>query len=159
MNTLGSEYRDFGGRLEVVHHTQLIADLVRDRRLRLRRLPEALTYHDPCYLGRHNGVYDAPREVLQAVSGGPLREMPRSRERSLCCGAGGGHAFMDDAAPRRVNQLRAAEARETGARSAAVSCPFCLQMFEDGLGALDPQRATRAVDVAELVAEALEEPR
>jgi Fe-S oxidoreductase/nitrate reductase gamma subunit len=159
MNTLRHEYRDFGGRLEVVHHTQLIADLAREGRLRLRQLPEALTYHDPCYLGRHNGVYDEPRELLRVVGDGRLREMPRSRERSLCCGAGGGHAFMDDAAPRRVNQLRAAEARQTGARSVAVSCPFCLQMFEDGLGALEPERATRAVDVAELVAEALEEPR
>ena len=97
-NTLENEYPDFGGRFEVVHHSELIAELVRSGRLRLSKKLDSLTYHDPCYLGRHNEVYDAPREVLRAVStDGGFQELPRNRSRALCCGAGGGYAFMDDA--------------------------------------------------------------
>lgn len=157
-NTLRNEYPDFGARLEVVHHTELIADLLRSGRLRLGKPIDSLTYHDPCYLGRHNEVYDAPREVLAAASAeGRIRELPRNRSRALCCGSGGGHAWMDDAPVTRINRMRIDEVKASGAKVAAVSCPFCMQMFEDALGAVDPSHEARALDVAEIVAEAIEE--
>jgi Fe-S oxidoreductase/nitrate reductase gamma subunit len=157
LNALRHEYPDFGGRFEVVHHSELLARLAADGRLRARPGVDRLTYHDPCYLGRHNGVYDAPRRVLGALAtGGEIVELPRRREASLCCGAGGGHAFMDAGAPRRPSQLRAEEVRASGARTAAVACPFCLQMLEDALGAEAPGERVRTADLAELVAEALE---
>ena len=158
-NTLKNEYPDFGARFEVVHHSQLIAELVRDGRLPLARKLDSLTYHDPCYLGRHNGEFDAPREVLQAVAAdGAFTELPRNRSRALCCGSGGGYAFMDDDPVKRINRMRIEEVKASGARTAAVSCPFCMQMFEDALAAVDPAGETRALDIAEIVAEALEDP-
>lgn len=157
-NTLENEYPDFGGDFEVVHHTELIAQLLRDGRLRLSKQIGDLTYHDPCYLGRHNDVYEAPREVLRAVAGDAgLRELPRSRSRSLCCGSGGGYAWMDDDPKTRINHLRIDEVLASGAKTAAVSCPFCMQMFEDGLAAKDPARSVQALDIAEIVADALED--
>jgi Fe-S oxidoreductase len=155
-NTLENEYPDFGGHYEVVHHTQLIRDLIRAGRLKLRGSADSLTYHDPCYLGRHNGIYAAPREILGELSEpGGLVELPRSRSRSLCCGAGGGYAWLDDDPAQRINYLRLEEVKASGARTAVVSCPFCLQMFDDALGALDSGGAMRALDIAELVAAAL----
>ncbi len=157
-NTYKNEYPDFGGRYEVIHHTQLIGELIRSGRLRVKRAFDSLTYHDPCYLGRHNGVYDAPREVLHQISKeGGFQELRRARDRSLCCGAGGGYAWMDDNPKRRINHMRLEDVKASGARTAAVSCPFCMQMFDDALKALDPDRQIRAADIAELVAEALEE--
>ena len=156
-NSFKNEYPDFDGHYEVVHHTQLIADLVRSGRLRLREELTSLTYHDPCYLGRHNEVYDEPREVLERLSQpGGFQDMERSRSAALCCGSGGGHAWMDDAPPRRINQMRLEDVRSCGARTAAVSCPFCMQMFDEAVSAKDLQGSIRVADVAELVAEALE---
>ncbi len=158
-NTLANEYPDFGGHFEVVHHSELIAELVRSGRLRLSKRLGSLTYHDPCYLGRHNDVYDAPREVLRAVTtDGGFQELPRNRSRALCCGAGGGYAWMDDAPQTRINRMRVEEVMASGASTAAVSCPFCMQMFEDALAAVDPARSTQARDIAEIVADAIEEP-
>jgi Fe-S oxidoreductase/nitrate reductase gamma subunit len=158
-NTYRNEYPDFGGRYEVVHHTQLIHELLASGRLTLRRKLDSVTYHDPCYLGRHNGVYDEPRGVLaQLAAPGGLRELERNRSKSLCCGSGGGYAWMDDDPKKRINHTRLEEVKACGAETAAVSCPFCMQMFEDALNSLDPQRSVRAADLAELVAEALEEP-
>jgi Fe-S oxidoreductase/nitrate reductase gamma subunit len=157
-NTYRNEYPDFGGHYEVVHHTELIRDLIRAGRLRLTKSLDSVTYHDPCYLGRHNGVYDAPRQVLgELATEGGFTEMARSRSRSLCCGSGGGYAWMDDDPKQRINQMRLADVKACGATTAAVSCPFCMQMFDDAVAALDPDGSTRAVDLAELVAEALEE--
>ncbi|MBI2131637.1 MAG: (Fe-S)-binding protein, partial [Candidatus Tectomicrobia bacterium] len=156
-NTYKNEYPDFGGRYEVIHHTQLIAGLIRDGRLKVKRAFPSLTYHDPCYLGRHNGVFDAPREVLQRISaGGGYKELRRSRDRSLCCGAGGAYAWMDDSPKTRINHMRIGDVKACGSKVAAVSCPFCMQMFEDALKAADPGQSIRAADLAELVAEALE---
>ncbi|MBW2445924.1 MAG: 4Fe-4S dicluster domain-containing protein [Deltaproteobacteria bacterium] len=157
-NSFKNEYADFEGRYEVIHHTQLIADLVRTGRLRLREELESLTYHDPCYLGRHNEVYDEPREVLQSLAKtGDMVEMERSRSSALCCGSGGGHAWMDDGPPSRINHQRLEDVRSCGAETAAVSCPFCLQMFDEAVSAKDPEGGIRVADIAELVAEALEE--
>ena len=158
-NTLKNEYPDLGGKFEVVHHSELIAELVRSGRLQLPKTLDSLTYHDPCYLGRHNEVYDAPREVLRALStDGGFEELPRNRSRALCCGSGGGFAWMDDDPKTRINRMRVEEVKASGAKTAAVSCPFCMQMFEDALAAVDPERSTRAMDIAEIVAEALELP-
>jgi Fe-S oxidoreductase/nitrate reductase gamma subunit len=158
LNTLKNEYPDFGARFDVVHHSELIAELVRAGRLPLERKLDSLTYHDPCYLGRHNEVYDAPREVLAAVAAeGAFAELPRNRSRALCCGSGGGYAFMDDDPVKRINRMRIEEVKASGARTAAVSCPFCMQMFEEALSAVDPARETRALDIAEIVAEAMGE--
>jgi Fe-S oxidoreductase/nitrate reductase gamma subunit len=156
-NTLANEYPDFGGRYEVLHHTQLIAQLVRSGRLKLARRLDLPTFHDPCYLGRHNGEYDAPREILSGLSAdGEIRELERSRSRALCCGAGGGYAWMDDDPARRINHTRLEQVVASGARTVAVACPFCLQMFDDARAARDPEKRVRAADIAELVAEALD---
>jgi Fe-S oxidoreductase len=154
-NTLAHEYPEFGGRYQVVHHAEFIRQLIQSGRLRLKKDLDSVTYHDPCYLGRHNGIYDAPREVLASVSKSGIQEMPRNRSRSLCCGAGGGYAWMDDRIESRINHLRFEEVKSCGARTAAVSCPFCMQMFEDAIRVKDPGRTVRTADIAELVAEAL----
>jgi len=154
-NTLANEYSAFGGKYDVVHHTEFIRQLIQSGQLKLRPGVNSVTYHDPCYLGRHNGIYEAPREVLAAVSRSGIQELPRNKSRSLCCGAGGGYAWMDDKLPSRINQLRFDEVKGCGASTAAVSCPFCMQMFEDAIRAKDPGRTVRAADIAELVAEAL----
>ena len=157
-NTYKNEYPEFGGHYEVIHHTQLISDLIRSGRLKLKQKLESLTYHDPCYLGRHNGVYDAPRDILRELSTtGGFKELARSESRSLCCGAGGGYAWMDDDPKKRINYTRLEDVKACGAQTTAVSCPFCMQMFDDALKALDPKKSIRAADLAELVAEALEE--
>ncbi len=157
-NTFKNEYPDFGGHYEVTHHTQLIDGLMRSGRLRPTKKLEAVSYHDPCYLGRHNEVYDAPRAVLRQLSAsGTVAELARSRSRSLCCGSGGGYAWMDDEPEKRISHTRFEELKACGAPTAAVSCPFCMQMFEDAASALDPGRSVRPMDIAELVAEALEE--
>lgn len=159
-HSLANEYPDFGGSFEVVHHSELIAQLLREGRLRVSKQIASLTYHDPCYLGRHNDIYEAPRDVLRAVAdGGEIRELPRNRSRALCCGSGGGYAWMDDDPETRINHLRIDEVLASGAKTAAVSCPFCMQMFEDGLAAKDPTHEVRALDIAEIVADALENER
>ncbi|RMD81572.1 MAG: (Fe-S)-binding protein [Candidatus Dadabacteria bacterium] len=156
-NTLANEYPAFGGHYEVVHHTTMIRRLIEAGRLRLSRPVESLTYHDPCYLGRHNGNYEAPRKVLAAVvQGGKIVEMDQSRSRSLCCGAGGGYAWMDDKLERRINHTRLEQAFATGASTTAVACPFCAQMLEDAVSARGAGRQMNVRDVAELVLEALE---
>jgi Fe-S oxidoreductase/nitrate reductase gamma subunit len=158
-NTYSNEYPDFGGNYEVVHHTQLIDDLISSGRLELDKRLDSVTYHDPCYLGRHNGVYDEPRNVLSelAVPGG-FSELTRNKSKALCCGSGGGYAFMDDDPKQRINHTRIEDVKACGADTAAVSCPFCMQMFEDALKSLDPDKNIRAADIAELVAEAIVTP-
>jgi Fe-S oxidoreductase len=157
-NTFKNEYPDFGGDYEVVHHAELIRELLGAGRLRVGKTLDSVTYHDPCYLGRHNGLYDAPREILAGLATrGQITELARSRSRSLCCGSGGGYAWMDDDPKQRINYTRLEDVKASGARTAALSCPFCMQMFDDALNARDPQKSVRAADIAELVAEALED--
>jgi Fe-S oxidoreductase/nitrate reductase gamma subunit len=157
-NTLKNEYPDFGGEYEVIHHTELIGDLLGKGRLQLVQQLDSLTYHDPCYLGRHNEMYETPREILGELSApGAFTELARSRSKALCCGSGGGFAWTDDDPKKRINHTRIEDVKASGAETAVVSCPFCMQMFEDALSSLDPEKEIRAADVAELVAEALEE--
>ncbi|HZC14606.1 MAG TPA: (Fe-S)-binding protein, partial [Thermoleophilaceae bacterium] len=150
-NTLRNEYPDFGGDYEVVHHSELLAELVREGRLEPSSNGNAITYHDSCYLARHNDVLEGPRELVEAV-GEPV-EMKRSGKRTFCCGAGGAHMWMEERAGK-INEERAREAAETGADTLAVACPFCTVMLDDGVR----QRGDdlRVVDVATLLAESLD---
>ncbi len=150
---LAGDYAGLGGRFEVSHHSELLAELVAGGRLRLdpARQAGALTFHDPCLLGRQAGIFDAPRDVLRALAGANLREMPRSREDGFCCGAGGGGAWFDLGLGRKPNAIRYAEAAGTGAATVATACMFCTSMLEESAGA-GGGPAVR--DVAELVREA-----
>ena len=150
-NTLANEYPDYGGTFEVVHHTELLARLVREGRLSPSRGSVAATYHDACYLGRHNDRYDAPREVLGATTGS-IEEMPRSRERSFCCGAGGARFWMEEGGDTRINETRLAEAAATGADVVATACPYCLVMLDDASNAAGD--GPEVADVATLLARA-----
>jgi len=150
-NTLANEYPDFGGRYEVVHHTELLAELVRDGRLAPAASGDSITYHDSCYLARHNDVVSAPRELVAAV-GQPV-EMERSGKRTFCCGAGGAHMWMEERGSA-INEERVREAAETGAATLAVACPFCTIMLDDGVR--QTGRDLRVVDVSTLLVEALE---
>jgi Fe-S oxidoreductase len=150
LNSLGNEYPDFGGRYEVMHHTQLLAELVRDGRLEPARSEQEITYHDSCYLARHNDVAAEPRELVAAV-GKPV-EMQRTGKRTFCCGAGGAHMWMEERG-RPINEERVREAAETGAETLAVACPFCTVMLDDGVRASGKQ--LRVVDVSTLLAESV----
>ena len=166
-NTLTNEYPQLGGQYEVIHHTQLLNRLVRDRRLVPLARPDradstgvastaaTVTYHDPCYLGRHNGVYAPPRELLGALPGVELKEMPRNSERSFCCGAGGARMWMEEKLGTRINATRTAEAVATGAERIAIGCPFCRVMLSDGLSAAQADGsapdAVEVVDVAQML--------
>jgi Fe-S oxidoreductase len=149
-NTLANEYPDFGGRYEVVHHTELLAELLRDGRLAPARNAGSITYHDSCYLARHNDVLGAPRELVAAV-GEPV-EMRRSGRKTFCCGAGGAHMWMEERG-RGINEERVREASETGADTLAVACPFCTVMLDDGVKAGGSE--LRVADVSTLLAESL----
>jgi Fe-S oxidoreductase len=151
-NTLANEYPDYGGTYEVVHHTELLSRLQRDGALLPAKRPAGgiVTYHDACYLGRHNGRYDAPRDVL-AGAVRATREMERNRERSFCCGAGGARMWMEEGGDARINDTRFAEAEATGADTVATACPYCFVMLDDAAKAAGS--ATRVADVATLLAE------
>jgi Fe-S oxidoreductase len=152
-NTLANEYPDFGGNYEVIHHSELLASLVRDGRLSPARSDTEITYHDSCYLARHNDVLEGPRELVAAV-GEPV-EMARSRKQTFCCGAGGAHMWMEERA-NPINEERVREAAATGADTLAVACPFCTVMLGDGVQSAGED--LRVVDVATLLAEGLERP-
>jgi len=153
-NTLRHEYPQFGGQFEVWHHTQLLDRLVAEGRLRPQTAPAGrITFHDPCYLGRHNGEYEAPRRVLRALPGARVVEMAACRERGFCCGAGGGLYWTEDRVGQRVNHVRSDHATATGADVVATACPFCMLMLEDGRAAREARWQPR--DVAELLAASL----
>ncbi len=155
-NTIKNEYPQFGGKFEIVHHSVLIERLVRDGRLKPRQQPEGVkrvTYHDSCYIGRYNDVYEEPRKTLAAIPGLELKEMARNRTTGMCCGAGGARVWMEEHRGQRINHVRVEHALETQADTIAVACPFCNLMMEDGIGAKQAQ--LKAKDVAELVWESL----
>jgi Fe-S oxidoreductase len=155
LNSLLKDYPQFGGNYEVIHHTQLLQQLLDEDRLKLRAGESAasLTYHDPCYLARVNGIHAAPRALL-AATGAHVNEMPRNREKTFCCGAGGGRMWMDEDPKKRVCTVRSKEALSTGSKTVAVGCPFCLTMMTDGVAAQDD--SARVLDVAEILAEQLQ---
>jgi Fe-S oxidoreductase len=156
-STLKNDYAQYGADYEVLHHTQVIADLIKRGRLKLQgRTDGRIVFHDSCYLGRYNDVFDAPREILAAASGGiaPL-EMPRCRENSFCCGAGGGRMWMDEDVGKGVYLDRTQEALRLEPSVISVACPYCMTMFEDGLRDENVMGTVQVRDVAEIVAETL----
>jgi Fe-S oxidoreductase len=148
---LSNEYPDFGGNYEVVHHSELLAELVRDGKLEPAGSDKSITYHDSCYLARHNDILEGPRELVAAV-GKPI-EMKRSGKKTFCCGAGGAHMWMEERGTP-INDARVQEAAETGAETLAVACPFCTVMLDDGVRAAGKQ--LRVADVSTLLVEALD---
>ncbi|MCW2842030.1 MAG: Fe-S cluster protein, partial [Aeromicrobium sp.] len=159
-NTLKNEYAEFGVELEVVHHTQLLNRLVREGRLTPRppvagEEKKKITYHDPCFIGRHNQVYEPPRELLSIIPGAEFTEMPRNSEKSFCCGAGGARMWMEETIGSRINVNRTEEAIATGADQIAVGCPFCRVMLSDGLTLKQSEGAAReeveVLDVAQML--------
>ena len=157
-NTLKNEYHQFGGNYQVFHHTQLLLELIRGGKLRPTSSEQmTLTYHDSCYLGRHNGIYDAPRKVAHSLGSIRLVEMDRNREKSFCCGAGGGRMWMEETIGTRISHMRVDQAASTGAPVVATACPYCLTMFEDGLKEKGMENLMSAFDLAELLEKAVQD--
>jgi Fe-S oxidoreductase len=157
-NTIKNEYPQLGGDYEVVHHTVFIDRLLADEKLTLPANfdQRKLTYHDPCYIGRYNDIYDEPRHVLTVLNTNGVTEMRRHRNKSFCCGGGGGRAWMEEKIGKRVNQTRVNEALETGAEVLAAACPFCITMFDDGIKGVEAEDKMQIEDISEIVARALE---
>jgi Fe-S oxidoreductase len=157
MQALGKEYRQFGGTYEVAHHTTMLRELIVSGKLRIPAgSATSVAFHDPCYLGRYNDEYDAPRDVLDAVGGVRRLEMLRSKDRSFCCGAGGGRMWMEETEGKRVNMERTDEALATKPDVIGTGCPFCMTMLTDGVKAREAAERVQVKDVAELVLEAME---
>lgn len=154
-NTIKNEFPMFGGKYEVIHHTQLLYDLISQGKLQLDDADtiNKLTYHDSCYMGRYNGVYDEPRQTLQSVPGLMLHEVERSKDKGLCCGAGGGQMYMEETEGKRVNIERTEELLDTGADTIAVNCPFCMTMMTDGVKAKEKEESVKVKDIAEIIYE------
>ena len=156
-NTIKNEFPQFGGTYEVLHHSQVIAELIAAGRIKpMKRIEGTLAFHDSCYLGRYNGIMETPRQVARAVPGLTIVEPPRNRERGLCCGGGGGHMWMEVPSKKRVNVIRTEELLETGATIAGTACPFCLAMVDLGRKVKEAEERLAVKDVSELVAESLE---
>jgi Fe-S oxidoreductase/nitrate reductase gamma subunit len=156
-NTLSNEYPDFGGQYEVMHHTQLIDELLKSGRITIDQAKvqdETITYHDSCYLGRWNDIFAPPRDILEQIPGLKVVEMARSKSEGMCCGAGGGRMWMEEEKPR-VNHKRVDQAVETGAAKVATACPFCLSMFDEGIGSKQIGEQLAVDDVAVYVAKSL----
>ncbi|MDI6725501.1 MAG: heterodisulfide reductase-related iron-sulfur binding cluster [Smithellaceae bacterium] len=157
LNTMKKEYPHFGGRYEVFHHTEILARLLSEGRITLRKnLPGLFTYHDSCFLGRYNGIYEAPRQLLNGIPGVKTVEMARRRTRSFCCGAGGGRMWMEEDQGERINDLRTDEAIAVSATGIVVACPFCLTMMADGIKDRGKEEMMAACDIAELIWQAMD---
>ena len=158
-NTLKNEYPELGGNYEVIHHSSFLQQLINDGRIRMKEGGEfkgkKITYHDSCYLGRANDIYEAPRQVLEVLDA-ELVEMKRCRSRGLCCGAGGAQMFKEEEkGNERVNVERSREALDTGAQVIAAACPFCNTMMTDGVKLAEKEESVRVLDIAELIAASL----
>jgi len=155
-NTIKNEYPQMGFSCEVKHHAEFLSELIGSGHLKLdRAIPKKLTYHDPCYLGRYNGIYKAPREVLHAIPSLDIREMKRSRKESFCCGAGGGWMWMDEKIGKRINIQRLEDALATDPDWITTACPFCVTMFDDAIKSKDKEESLKIWDLAEIVEQAL----
>ena len=162
-NALGNEYKQLGGDYEVLHHTQLLSQLIAEKKLvPVHPVDAAVTYHDPCYLGRHNRVFSPPREILAGVPGVRLTEMPRNRETSFCCGAGGARMWMEETIGVRINETRTDEALETGAELITAACPYCIVMLTDGTAVRKQQGKAadevQVLDVSRVLLRSLRDP-
>jgi len=155
-NTIKNEFPQFGGDYDVAHATEVVSDLITSGRLKMNGAAVgSVVYHDSCYLGRYNGVYDAPRRILEALSGVDLREAERSKSFGMCCGAGGGRMWIEEKPEQRVNVLRVEQLLETQATTIASACPYCMTMLTDGVKAKEKEEQVRNRDVLELAADAL----
>ena len=162
-NTMKNEYPQFDGRFEVRHHTEVLAELLSEGRLKAENeLAEKITYHDSCFLGRHNDIYEPPRDIIKAIPGAKLEEIEGNcRERGFCCGAGGAHMWVEESQGQRINHARCGQAQacaqKTGSKILAANCPFCIQMFDDGFPSVEQDESQRmkAYDVAELLEQAV----
>jgi Fe-S oxidoreductase len=157
-NNIKNEYPQLGGVYEVYHYTEFVDELIQTGRLRpLSQVNVEMTYHDSCYLGRHNQIYDPPRRIAQAIPGLKLHEMERRRENGFCCGAGGGHMWVEDSGGKRINHMRTEQFLETKGDTIGVSCPFCFQMFQEGITSKGLQETKQTKDLLEILAESLKE--
>jgi len=156
-HTFKNEYPEFMANFEVVHITQFLFQLIQEGKLEItKEYGKKVTYHDPCYLGRHNGIYDEPREVLEKIPGLELCEMPDCRVNSLCCGGGGGRVWMETHKGERFSELRLEQAMGLGAEVLVTACPYCITMLEDGRVALDIAEKIEIKDITEIVQEVLQ---
>jgi Fe-S oxidoreductase len=154
-NTLKNEYPDLGGKYEVIHHSQYIAQMIGEGKLKpTKAVDETVTFHDSCYLGRWNGVYDQPRDVLKSIPQARVVEMKSHHDQSMCCGAGGGRMWMEETIGKRINVTRTEQALETKAGVIAASCPFCMTMMTDGVKSKEMQEKVKVLDIAELMDQA-----
>jgi Fe-S oxidoreductase len=154
-NTIKNEYKDFGGNYEVHHHSQFIAQLIAEGKIKpTKTLDETVTFHDSCYLGRWNNVYEQPRSAIQALPSVNLVEMKANHDSSMCCGAGGGRMFMEETIGKRINITRTEQALATNAGIVASSCPFCMTMMTDGVKSKEMQDKVKVMDIAELLDQA-----
>ncbi|MCL6100684.1 MAG: (Fe-S)-binding protein [Bacteroidetes bacterium] len=154
-NSLKHEYPQFGGNFEVIHHSEMIQKLLNEGKIKLKEGNDnsKITYHDSCYLGRYNDIYDSPRDPLKMINGVELVEMKRSRDKGFCCGAGGGRMFLEEKEGTRININRAEEAVNTSADTIASACPFCMTMMTDGVKSLDKAEEVQVKDIAEIILE------
>ena len=158
LNTLKHEYPQMGGEYEVIHHAEFIHGLIREGKIKINRsLEGGLTYHDPCYLGRYNGIFEQPRSILNSVSKNGLKELDRHGRESFCCGAGGGRMWMEETIGKRIYRERSEEIVAKGVSNVAVGCPFCLTMIEDGMKELEKEEEIKTLDIAELVEKNMEQ--
>jgi Fe-S oxidoreductase/nitrate reductase gamma subunit len=156
-NTLKYDYKELGGNFEVYHYTEILDTLIKSGRIKIKeRISDlgTITYHDSCYLGRYNKVYDQPRDILKAISSSPMVEMKSHHEKSFCCGAGGGRMWMEEHLGTRINQMRTNEALDSGAKTICTACPFCFTMLTDGIKELELSDKLQSADIATLVARA-----
>ncbi len=156
LQTIGNEYKEFGGDYEVVHHSEFIGELVEQNKIEIdstKKIDKKVTYHDSCYLGRYNNIYEEPRDLIKKVNNGEMAEMKRSKDRGLCCGAGGGRMWLEEKIGKKVNIERTEEALETNPDVISTACPFCMTMLTDGVKEKGRAEEVKVKDFAELVLE------
>ena len=154
-NSLKKDYKQFGGDFEVIHHSELIDEMLTSKKIKLKNneVTKRVVFHDSCYLGRYNDIYDAPRETIKSVNSNTLLEMKRSRDKGFCCGAGGGRMFLEETTGTRINEERTKEALSTNPDVIASACPFCMTMLTDGVKSFDKSDNVEVKDIAEIIYE------
>ena len=157
MNSIKNEYPRYNGNYEVSHHTEFILDLVKSGKIKLNKSENMkVCYHDSCFLGRYNNIYEQPRELLKSVSGVSLVEMDRNMNKSFCCGAGGGRMWLEEDIGQRINEMRTDQALAKNPDIIAIGCPYCLTMLDDGIKAREKQESVKSLDIAEIILNAME---
>jgi Fe-S oxidoreductase len=153
-NTIKNEYPQFGGNFEVMHHTELINSLIKEGKIKVNKGGyDVVTYHDSCYLGRHNDIYQPPRQILEQLPDVKLVEMEKNKKRGFCCGGGGGRMWLEERIGQRISENRVDQVMAVKAKLVATACPFCLQMFDDAIKAKQAEETLKVKDIAELIAE------